>query len=102
MQVTQPWVDRPDLLSPAQIERTRALSEAAMAARGTFGVVFNPATGKMMPAIAGKVRDTIAGKLTPEERIRRAREAAARYRARKRARPAYLRWAEMSGVRIPT
>jgi len=90
MQVTQPWVGRPDLLSPAQIARTKALITAAKAAAGTFGVVFNPATGKMMPAIAGKVRDTISGKLAPAERLEHRRASAKAYRARRRERPEYL------------
>jgi hypothetical protein len=90
MQGTQPWVGDPSQLSPAQIARTKALISAAKAAAGTYGVVYNPATGKMMPAIAEKVRDTITGKLTPEERVRRRREAAKKYREKKRARPEYL------------
>jgi len=90
LQTTQPWVGHPERLSPAQIKRTKALIDAAKAAKGTYGTVFNPATGKMMPAIAAKVRDTITGKLTPEERIKRRREAAKRYREKRRKRPEYL------------
>jgi hypothetical protein len=98
VQQTQTWVGRPDLLSPAQIARTRALTEAARAARGTYGVVTNPATGRPMPAIAAKVRDTISGRLSPEERIARRRAAAAKYREAERARPSYLAWKAMAGV----
>ena len=98
LQTVQPWVDRPDLLSAAQIARTKALTDAARAARGTFGVVFNPTTGRMMPAIAGKVAATIAGKLSPEERIARRRAAAAAYAARKRTGAPYLAWKAMAGA----
>lgn len=98
MQTTQPWVGDPSKLSPAQIARTKALITAAKAAAGTYGVVYNPATGKMMPAIAEKVRDTITGKLAPEERVRRRREAAKKYREKKRARPEYLAYLAKLGT----
>ena len=90
LQTAQPWVGNPAALSPAQIRRTVALTSAATAARGTFGTVFNPATGRMMPAIAAKVRETITGKIGPEERITRRRAAAARYAEARRRRPEYL------------
>jgi len=98
MQTTQPWVGHPEKLSDAQIARTKALISAAKAAAGTFGTVLNPATGKMMPAIAAKVRDTITGKLTPEERVRRRREFAKRYREKKRTRPEYLAYLARLGA----
>lgn len=98
MQASQPWVGRPDLLSPKQIARTKALTDAARAAKGTYGTVFNPATGRMMPALAGKVAETISGKLSPAERVSRARAAAAAYRARKRATAAYRKWKELAGA----
>lgn len=98
MQITQPWVGHPERLSPNQIARTRALITAAKAAVGTFGVVFNPATGKMMPAIAAKVRDTITGKLTPEEKVTKRREMAKRYREERRKRPEYLAYLAKLGA----
>jgi len=98
LQETQPWVGRPDLLSPAQIARTAALASAARAARGTYGTVFNPATGRMMPAIAGRVAETISGRLSPEARIAAARRAAEAGRARKQVGAPYLRWKAMSGA----
>jgi hypothetical protein len=90
MQTTQPWVGDPSKLSLDQVKRTKALITAARAAAGTFGTVYNPATGKMMPAIAAKVRDTITGKLTPAERLEHRRAFAKRYREAKRKRPEYL------------
>lgn len=90
LQTAQHWVGNPAALSPAQIRRTVALTSAATAARGTFGTVFNPATGRMMPAIAAKVRDTITGKISPEERIARRRAVAAAYREERRKRPEYI------------
>lgn len=98
LQTVQPWTDRPDLLSPAQIARTKALADAARGARGTFGVVFNPNTGRMMPAIAGKVAATISGKLSPTERLSRSRAAAAAAAARKRTGAPYLAWKAMAGA----
>jgi len=98
LQNTQPWVGRPDLLSPDQIARTKALAETAKSLRGTYGVVYNPRTGRMMPAIAARVAEIIPGKLTPEERLSRRREAAARYREMKRARPEYQAWRLMAGL----
>jgi hypothetical protein len=90
LQTTQPWVGDPSKLSPKQIARTKALITAAKGAAGTYGTVYNPATGKMMPAIAAKVRDTIEGKLSPTERVEHRRAAAKAYRERKRARPEYI------------
>lgn len=98
MQWAQPWVGRPDKLKPAQIKRTKALAEAAKAAKGTFGTVTNPKTGRPMPAIAAKVAETIAGKLAPEERLRRRREAARKYAEKKRRSIYYQRWKAMAGV----
>ena len=98
MQTTQPWVGHPERLSPSQTARTKALITAAKEAAGTFGVVFNPATGKMMPAIAAKVRDTITGKLTPEERAAKRRELAKRYREERRKRPEYLAYLAKLGA----
>jgi len=90
IQTCQPWVGDPSKLSEAQVKRTGELIKAAKAAAGTYGTVINPKTGKPMPAIAAKVRDTIAGKLTPEEKLRRRRAAAKRYREAKRKRPEYI------------
>jgi len=99
LQTVQPWTGDPSKLSDAQIARTKALISAAKAAAGTYGTVINPKTGKPMPAIAAKVRDTITGKLTPEEKIRRRREAAKRYREKKRTRPEYLAYlARLGGI----
>jgi hypothetical protein len=99
LQTTQPWVGDPSNLSPKQIARTKALIKAAKAAAGTYGKVYNPATGKMMPAIAAKVRDTIEGKLTPTERVEHRRAAAKASRERKRAKPGYLAYlAKLGGV----
>lgn len=98
MQQVQPWVGDPSKLSDAQIARTKALISAAKAAAGTYGTVINPKTGKPMPAIAAKVRDTITGKLTPEEKLRRRREAAKRYREARRKRPEYLAYLARLGT----
>lgn len=95
LQTTQPWVGDPSKLSPKQIERTKALTSAAKGAAGTFGTVLNPKTGKLMPAIAAKVRDTITGKLTPAARLRARRAAAKRYAAARRKRPEYLAYLAM-------
>ncbi len=98
LQTTQPWVGHPERLSPSQIDRTKALIEAAKGAKGTYGTVYNPKTGKMMPAIAKKVQETIRGKLTPEEKIKRRREFAARYREARRKRPEYLAYLAKLGA----
>jgi len=98
LQITQPWVGDPSKLSDTQIARTKALITAAKAAVGTFGTVFNPATGRMMPNIAAKVRDTITGKLTPETRLEHRRASAKRYREAKRARPEYLAYLARLGA----
>jgi hypothetical protein len=90
MQTVQPWVGDPSKLSDKQIERTKALIEAAKAAAGTYGTVYNPRTGRMMPAIAAKVQEKVTGKLTPEEKVKRRREASKAYREKKRKRPEYL------------
>jgi hypothetical protein len=95
LQTCQPWVGNPAALSPAQIKRTAALIKAAVAAKGTYGTVYNPKTGRMMPAIAAKVRDTIEGKLTPEERIAHRRMFSERYRKEKRVRAEYQAYLTM-------
>lgn len=90
LQTVQPWVGDPSKLSDAQIARTKALIEAAKRAAGTYGTVMNPKTGRPMPAIAAKVAEIIAGKLSPEEKVKRRREAAAKYREKKKMRPEYI------------
>jgi hypothetical protein len=105
LQSCQPWVGNPAALSPDQIRRTAALIKAATAAKGTFGTVYNPATGRMMPAIAAKVRDTIEGKLTPETRIAHRRAFAERYRKSKRVRAEYQAYlgllSSIAGITVP-
>jgi hypothetical protein len=98
LQTTQPWVGDPSKLSPAQITRTRALITAAGAAKGTYGTVHNPATGKMMPAIAAKVRDTISGKLDLGTKLAHRRAAATAYASRRRQRPEYLAYLAKLGA----
>jgi hypothetical protein len=83
MQEAQPWTTNLMSLSKKQMDRIKALVEAAKAAKGTYGTVFNPRTGRLMPAIAAEVAARISGKLTPEERLKRRREAAAAYRLKK-------------------
>ncbi|MEM2265515.1 MAG: hypothetical protein QW687_01600 [Candidatus Hadarchaeales archaeon] len=95
LQTCQPWVGNPAALTAAQVKRTAALIKAATAAKGTYGVVFNPRTGRMMPAIAKKVQETIEGKLTPEERIAHRRMFAERYRISRRARAEYQAYLEI-------
>lgn len=103
LQRTQPWVGRPDLLSPAQLRRTKLLAETAKALRGTFGVGVNPKTGLPIPMIALKVGELIPEKLTPAERIRRKRAAAKAYREKLHERPAYQRWVELvKPISVPT
>lgn len=100
LQLGQPWVGDPSKLTDAQIKRTKALIEAARAAKGTLGTVINPKSkrGAPMPAIAKKVAETISGKLSPEERLARRRAAAEKYRAARRARPEYLAYLARLGA----
>lgn len=89
IQNVQPWVGHPAALSSEQLRRTSALTSAATGAKGTFGTTINPRTGRPMPAIAAKVRDTISGKLSPSEKLARRRAAYTKRIAAKHATPQY-------------
>jgi len=88
VQRVQPWIGRPDLLSTEQLRRTGYLALAAKEAEGTYGTEVDAVTGRLMPKIAIKVRETLEGKgltYTAEERAKRRRLFALRYRRKKQA-----------------